>query len=81
MILVVPTIRLEGGYRFIFRSADRSEPPHVHVDGHGGDAKFWLPDTGVVTSRGYNRRQLRVVAAIIHARTDEFLEAWHAFFG
>jgi hypothetical protein len=44
-------------------------------------AKFWLPNTGDVTSRGYNRRQFRRVAIIVDARTDEFLERWREFFG
>lgn len=81
MIHGVPTIHAEGGYAFRFRSADRDEPPHVHVEGYGGEAKFWLPNTGRVTSRRYNRRQLRRLAHIIEAHTDKFLERWHEFFG
>ncbi len=80
MISGVPTIHTEGGYAFRFRSVDRGEPPHIHIEGHGGDAKFWLPDTGRVTSRGYNRRQLRRLANIVEANTDNFLERWHEFF-
>ena len=77
----MPTIHFEAGYAFRFRSVDGEEPPHVHVDGHGGEAKYWLPNTGRVTSRGYNRRELRRLANIVESRTDEFLERWHEFFG
>ncbi|MGH2446387.1 MAG: DUF4160 domain-containing protein [Candidatus Limnocylindria bacterium] len=77
----MPTIHAEGGYAFRFRSVDRDEPPHVHVEGHGGEAKFWLPNSGHVTSRGYNRRQLRRLAKIVEAHSDQFLERWHEFFG
>lgn len=28
----VPTVDREGPYRFFFYSADRDEPPHVHVE-------------------------------------------------
>jgi hypothetical protein len=80
MIQLVPTIHVEGGYAFRFRSADAREPPHIHVEGHGGEAKFWLPNTGRVTSRGYNRRELRRLASIVDAHADEFLEQWHEFF-
>lgn len=38
----VPTLLREGGYRFKFWSDEGSEPPHVHVRGHGGSAKVWL---------------------------------------
>lgn len=76
----VPTIHRQGGYSFSFYSGDRSEPPHVHVDGHGGNAKFWLPNRGVVASRGYNRHQLQQIAAIVDSHSLEFLERWHEFF-
>jgi len=76
----VPTIHEEGGYAFRFRSSDGSESPHVHVEGNGGAAKFWLPDTGIVTARGYNRTQLRRIATIVEAHTNDFLDRWHEFF-
>lgn len=77
----MPTVHTEAGYSFRFYSADESEPPHIHVIGHGGEAKFWLPHRGTVTSRGYNRRELRRLAVIVAERTEEFLERWHEFFG
>jgi hypothetical protein len=77
----MPTVHHEAGYSFRFFSADGDEPPHIHVEGHGGGAKFWLPNRGPVTSRGYNRRELRRLASIVDARTEEFLERWHEFFG
>lgn len=77
----VPTIHREGEFAFRFHSADADEPPHVHVYGHGGKAKFWLPHRGEVTSRGYNRYELGRLASIVDAHTEEFLERWHEFFG
>lgn len=41
----------------------------------------WLPHRGTVTSRGYNRRELRRLAVIVDERSEEFLERWHEFFG
>lgn len=77
----MPTIHEEAGYAFRFRSSDRGEPPHIHVEGNGGHAKFWLPDLGVSTSTGYNRRQLRQITTIVHIHAAEFLGRWHEFFG
>ena len=37
----MPTLAIIEGYRFFFWSLDLGEPPHVHVEGHGGKAKFW----------------------------------------
>ena len=28
----MPTVLIEGPYRFFWYSVDRAEPPHVHVD-------------------------------------------------
>jgi hypothetical protein len=43
----MPTIRREGPYRFYFYSGDIGEPPHIHVDGADGTAKFWLSPVAV----------------------------------
>ena len=75
------TLHEERGYAFRFRSSDAPEPPHVHVEGNGGAAKFWLPDVELASSRGYTRRQLEVISTILREHEDEFLDRWHEFFG
>ena len=76
----VPTIHREAGYAFRFRANDRSEPPHVHVEGNDGRAKFWLPDAGLVRSEGYNRRQLAAIQIIVAENAERWLRQWHDFF-
>jgi hypothetical protein len=76
----VPSIHREAGYAFRFRANDRGEPPHVHVEGNGGRAKFWLATRSLVGSRGYNQRQLAQVGSIVEAKADEFLRRWHEYF-
>jgi hypothetical protein len=61
-------------------SADRNEPPHVHVRGHGGSAKLWLPSLELAASRGYNQRQLHQISAIAQSQRKVFLDRWHEFF-
>lgn len=77
----MPTLLREGGYAFRFRSTDGHEPPHVHVDGNGGAAKFWLADLRLASSTGYNRYQLGQITRIVAANAAGFLEEWHEFFG
>jgi hypothetical protein len=77
----MPTLHEERGYAFRFRSSDGPEPPHVHVEGNDGAAKFWLRDVELASSRGYTRRQLEVVAEIVRSHRSEFLDRWHEFFG
>jgi hypothetical protein len=76
----MPTLHRESGYEYRFFSADRDEPPHVHVRGNGGSAKFWLPTLELAASRGYNERQLRQILAIARPRRHDFLDKWHEFF-
>ncbi len=54
--LAMPTILIEGCYRFFFDSADRDEPPHVHVERDQCSAAFWLEPVrkDAVGSRGRN---------------------------
>lgn len=80
MISGVPTIHREAGYAFRFRASDRGEPPHVHVEGNDGRAKFWLADRRLARSRGYNPRQLAQIEAIIAERADQWLRRWHEYF-
>lgn len=80
MIQPMPTLHREAGFEFRFFAADASEPPHVHVRGHGGSAKLWLPSLEVAATRGYNRRQLSQLMAIAAPHTRDFLEQWHEFF-
>lgn len=79
--LPVPTLYREAGFAFRFRAIDRAEPPHIHVEGNGGNAKFWLDGSRLDTSAGYNRRQLRHIARIVEAHAGEFEARWHDYFG
>ena len=38
----MPTVVRLGPYRLFFYSADRDEPPHIHVEREGSGAKFWI---------------------------------------
>ena len=77
----MPTLHEERGYAFRFRSSDGPEPPHVHVEGHGGAAKFWLEDLAIASHRGYTRRQLDQIMQIVQAHQAEFVSRWHEYFG
>lgn len=58
---VSPTVLRQGPYRFHFFAGDRVEPPHIHVEGDDGEAKFWLRPVSLADSRGYSDRQTRVI--------------------
>ena len=52
----MPTLLRWKGYRFFFFSADGWEPPHVHVEKDGEQAKLWLSDLRVAINMGFRRR-------------------------
>lgn len=79
----MPTVFRHEGFRFFFYSneGDPREPPHVHVMGEGGEAKFWLrPVVAVADSQGLTARTLRRLMTVAEARRDEIERAWHDHF-
>jgi len=77
----MPVIGREGPYRFFFYSHEPNEPPHVHVQRDRRLAKFWLDPVELARSSRFPAYELRRIRAIIDDRHEEFLEAWHEWFG
>jgi hypothetical protein len=73
--------RSRGGDAFRFdHASDRPEPMHVHVEGSGGNAKFWLRPIRLRTSRGLSRHELSRLERIVVARHEQFVRAWNEYF-
>lgn len=77
----MPTLARLDGFRFFFWSLDLGEPPHVHVDGHGEKAKFWLSPVSLVSAKGYNDRELNKIERIVEQNAEEWLRVWYVHFG
>lgn len=76
----MPTILHVGPYRFFFYASDRAEPAHVHVEGDGGSAKFWLAPVRLHSSRDLARHQLSRLADIVAEHREQFVRAWNEYF-
>lgn len=76
----MPTVLRTGPYRFFFYSADREEPPHVHVERDDCRAKFWLDPVRLHDSTAFKRPELGRLEGIVQWHHDELLRAWHDFF-
>lgn len=76
-----PTVFRARGLRFFFFS--REEPRlHVHVQGTGGEAKFWLePEIDLAQNVGMSRRNVTVALRLIREHESEIRAAWQAHFG
>jgi len=76
----MPTVKIIGRFRFHFYSADRNEPPHIHVSTPDGEAKFWLQPISIAFVRKLSRKELSRAMQLVHTYQEEFLEAWHEYF-
>jgi hypothetical protein len=76
----MPTVFRSGPYRFYFYSADRAEPPHVHVVSDDRIAKFWLDPIWLETNHGFSGPELNRIDGLIRDNAALLLKAWHDFF-
>jgi len=77
----MPTVLRSGPYRFYFYSHEPNEPPHIHVDRDDLSAKFWLDPAQLARNFGFRANELRTIQSMVTEHREEFLEAWHEFFG
>jgi len=74
----MPTLLRAGPYRLFIFMADCVEPRHVHVEGNGGLAKFWLEPVSLADSLEYSPREIhRIRALVVHER-DALVQAFDA---
>ena len=76
----MPSVHREGPYRFFFYSADRHEPPHVHVERDANRAKFWLSPVRLARSGGFGAAELQRIERLVVAREELSLRAWNDYF-
>jgi hypothetical protein len=80
----MPTVFQDRGFRFFFYSNEGyvREPPHIHVEKGGAEAKFWLnPQVRLARNGGYDDRTVRQLVGIIEANKGLIERAWNAYFG
>lgn len=76
----MPTLLVFEGFRFFFYSRETNEPPHVHVEKGGGEAKFWLQPVSLDWSARLKPRELSRAEDIVVRNRERFLKAWYAYF-
>jgi hypothetical protein len=74
---LVPTVLRENGYRIGFYSSEPDEPPHVHVNKTGREAKFWLGPVQLSWNKGFREAELRQIIRILESHETELIEAWN----
>ena len=60
----------------IIRTHDH-EPPHIHAEAPGAEAKIRIDDGYVYFSRGYTKRMLELIKEQIEQRKELLKEKWY----
>ena len=76
----MPTVPIEGPYRFFFYSGDRGEPPHIHVERENMKAKFWLNPVRLQSSGGFSRSEINRIQRLVEENKGFLLRSWNEFF-
>ena len=76
----LPTVLRDGPYRVFFFSADRGEPPHVHVVREAKEAKFWLSPIRLQNSGGFSPSEISRLRKLVEEHQQQLLREWYAFF-
>jgi len=77
----MPTVPIQGPYRFFFYSGDGGEPPHIHVEPEHMKAKFWLSPVRLQSSGGFGRGEINRIQRLVEENREYLLREWHGFFG
>ena len=80
----MPTVFRHGNWKFFFYSneGDPREPMHIHVRSPDAEAKIWLePGVGLAYSKGFDRRELRIIIELVVKNQTAIERAWHEHFG
>ena len=79
-LVSLPTVLREGPYRFFFYSADRDEPPHVHIERDEASAKFWLDPVRFERSQGFGRAEIKRLERVVGENREHLLRSWNEYF-
>ena len=61
----MPTVLPVAGYRFVFFSDERQEPPHIHVEQAERYAKFRLASVTLAESSGFRTGELTELRRLV----------------
>lgn len=77
----MPTVFEWKGWRFVFYSLDRAEPPHIHIYMDRKETKVWLKSMTVARNKRCTDRELKDLLDVVWLHRHEFLERWNGHFG
>lgn len=77
----MPTVFIEGPYRFYFFSREETRK-HIYVISSDGEAKIWIePEIEVANIVNMSSKQLNEILKIVEERKEEIYDSWNKHFG
>jgi hypothetical protein len=76
----MPTVQIEGPYRFFFYSGEGNEPAHIHIECENMKAKFWLSPVRLQNSGGFSRSEINRIQRLVEENRESLLRGWNEFF-
>ncbi len=76
----MPTVLRPGPYRLFCYSADRDEPPHIHVERDRNIAKLWLDPVRLQRSGGFSRSEVNRILDLVDEHRERLLASWKEYF-
>ena len=76
----MPTIFVQGRFRFYFYANEGTELPHIHVDAAENSAKYWLNPVELQSNKGFRSGERREIEHILEENRAFLLEKWNEFF-
>ncbi len=73
-----PTVFEFDGVKVRIHKKDHN-PPHVHVEGKGYEARFDLRTMELLGNTGFSRGDIARIRAELEARALKLMEVWNAF--
>jgi len=75
---MAPTVLQQDGYRVAIMPNDHT-PAHVHIKNAERGARIGLDPVRVLTSHGFNDRELSKIAEIVSNHQSELLAEWDKY--
>ena len=77
----MPTVFIEGPYRFYFFSREEDRK-HVHAASSNGELKIWLePEISVAKVINLHASEVNAIVEIVRNRKEEIYDNWNKHVG
>jgi hypothetical protein len=77
-ICMSPTVYQFDGIKIKIHANDHN-PPHVHVEGKGCEARFDLRTLELISNDGFSSADIDLIKKEIQARAIKLMEIWNAY--